>query len=90
MADLDLRSVDLDGGKLVYDPDMRMGDLRKLMAAGTSGDLEAMIEAYSTIVHGWPYDGDPKNVEDWDNLRRSEFQRLNEAMMEDLKALGEG
>jgi len=87
--DVDLRSVDLADGKLVYDPDMKMGTLRKLMAAGTEGNLDGMIEAYTSIVHGWPHEGDPKDIEAWDDLRRSEFAALNEAMMEDLKALGE-
>ena len=87
--DLDLRKVELDGGVMTYDADMRMGDLRKLLASGQSGDLEAIVDAFTGIIHSWPYKGDPQDAEAWDDLRRSEFMALTEAMMEDLQLLGE-
>ena len=85
----DLRSVEYSKGTLTYDPDMRMGDLRKLFSAANSGDLEEMMQAYSGIIVTWPHEGEPSDLEAWDGLRRSEFMALNEAMMKDLAEQGE-
>lgn len=85
----DLVKVEYADGALTYDKDMRMGDLRKLFAAANSGDLDAMLEAYQGIIITWPYEGDPATDEAWDNLRRSEFMALNEALMQDLADQGE-
>ena len=91
MAKADLRKVEYgDGQHLVYDADMKMGALRRIMSAGQSGDLEVMFEAFTSIVMEWSYKSDPRKMEAWDDLRKSEFTALNEALMEDLQALGEG
>lgn len=84
-----LVTVEYADGVLTYEKDMRMGDLRKLFAAANSGDLDAMLTAYQGIVVSWPYEGNPTDPEAWDNLRRSEFMALNEALMQDLADQGE-
>lgn len=85
----DLTKVEYDHGTLVYDGDMRMGDLRRLFASASSGDIGEMMDAYQGIIHSWPYEGDPKTTEGWDGLRRSEFMALNEALMGSLADQGE-
>ena len=84
-----VRTVKYEDGELQYDADMRMGDLRKLFSASKSGDLETMMDAYKSIIIAWPYDGDPSTDEAWDNIRKSEFAKLNEALMQDLGDEGE-
>ena len=85
----DLTKVDYDDGSLTYDSDMSMGALRRLFASSNSGDLEMMMTAYTKIVVTWPYGGDPKELEAWDDLKRSQFMKVNEAIMESLSELGE-
>ncbi len=85
----DLTSVTYADGDLTYDSDMPMGALRLLFKAANSGDLTQMFDAYKDIVVTWPYEGDPKEMDGWDALRRSQFMRLNEALMESLGDLGE-
>lgn len=89
MAKIDLMTVEFEDGTLTFDGDMRMGDLRKLLKAGTEGDLTVMVEAFTQIVHGWPYDGEPSDPDAWDNLRRSQFGRLTTALMGKLGEQGE-
>jgi hypothetical protein len=85
----DLTKVTYADGDLTYDSDMPMGALRLLFKAANSGDLTEMFGAYKDIVVTWPYEGDPTEIEAWDALRRSEFMRLNEALMQSLSDLGE-
>jgi len=85
----DLTKVDLEDGALTYDSDMSMGALRRLFKSSNSGDLEMMMEAYTKIVHTWPYEGDPTELEAWDDLKRSQFMKINEGIMESLSELGE-
>ncbi len=87
---LDLTKVEYDDGSLTYDADMDMGALRRLFASSKDGDLTMMMEAYTKIVHTWPYAGDPATLEGWDALKRSQFMRLNAALMGSLSELGEG
>jgi hypothetical protein len=86
---IDLTKVSYADGELAYDADMPMGAMRKLFGAANTGDLLEMFEAYSKIIYSWPYEGDPKNVDAWDALKRTEFARLNEAVMGSLADLGE-
>jgi hypothetical protein len=86
---IDLTKVTYEDGDLTYDADMPMGAMRKLFGAANSGDLGEMFEAYSKIVHTWPYEGDPKRADAWDGLKRSEFAKLNAAIMGSLSDLGE-
>lgn len=89
MAKLDLTEVIFEDGKFTYNPDMKMGVLKKLFAASNSGDLGTMMDAYTGIVVSWPYGGSPSNPEDWDDLTRTQFMKLNEALMGSLSDLGE-
>lgn len=83
-----IRTFKTPTGEVKYDSDMPMGVLKALMKAGTTGDLGGMQESLTELVTEWCYDGDPTEVEAWDNLRRTQFQALTEAMMEDLASLG--
>ena len=85
----DLIKVEYVDGTLTYDADMRMGTLRKLFSAANSGDLNSMMEAYVGVITSWPYDGDPSELSAWDNLKRSQFMALNEALMGSLADQGE-
>lgn len=84
-----IREIEVPAGVIKYDSDMPMGVLKALMKSGADGDLGAMQESLALLVVEWCYEGDPKDVESWDLLRRSEFQSLTEKMMEDLGSLGE-
>lgn len=84
-----IRDIEVPAGIIKYDSDMPMGVLKALMKSGTDGDLGGMQESLSQLVVEWCYEGDPKDIEAWDLLRRTQFQSLTEAMMEDLKELGE-
>ena len=84
-----MTQVTYEDGTLAYDSDMSMGALRRLFASSNSGDLEMMMTAYTKIVHTWPYDGDPTEMDGWDELKRSQFMKLNEAIMGSLSELGE-
>lgn len=92
MSAADLRTVTVgEHGVATYDPDMPMGTLRRLLSAGTDGDLNTMIESMAQLVVSWPFNdkGDPTDVEAWDKLRRSEFMALAQAVVEDMGKLGE-
>ena len=85
-----IRTVALPNGEeAAYDSDMPMGALRQMLGASTEGDLGGLIESLTSIVVSWTYGGEPSNPEDWDALRRSEFNAIVKAVVEDLGALGE-
>lgn len=84
-----IRTIELPAGEATYDSDMPMGVLRKMLGASEEGDLGGLVEAMTGIVQTWPYEGDPSNVEDWDSLRRSEFNGLIKGVVTDLGELGE-
>lgn len=84
-----LKTVETEYGPVEYDSDMPVGSLRKLFGAASTGDLAAIIDGLSSFVTKWPFDGSPKNAENWDKLRRSEFGEVTQAIMKDLGDSGE-
>lgn len=78
------RKVNIEAGVVKYDSDMPMGALRGLLAAANEGDLGALMDSMGKFVVEWPFAGDPSDPEAWDALRRSEFNALTEAVMQDL------
>jgi hypothetical protein len=88
MGAVTLRKVETEHGSIEYDSNMTMGALKALTSAADDGDLAAIMAAMSQIVHSWPYEGDPQTVEAWDGLRRTEFNALTRAVMEDLGEQG--
>lgn len=86
----DLRTLDdYVDGKVVYNMNMPMGSLRGVMSASTTGDLLALMENFAAFVVEWPYEGDPSEVETWDDLGRREFNDLISAITTDMADLGE-
>lgn len=87
----DLISVDVKGGGSVeFDANMPMGALRKLFKAGNEGDLETMMLSFAKIVKAWSYEGDPTELDAWDEIGRIDFMHINEAIMAALSDSGEG
>lgn len=85
-----IRTVEVAGhGEATYDSDMPMGALRGLLGAAGEGSLDGLIESLCLIVKTWPFEGDPAKVEDWDVIKRTQFNALVTAVVEDLGALGE-
>lgn len=84
-----LRRVELpSGGWVEYDSDMPMGALRAVMRAGASGNMDDLFNGLSRMIINWSFDGDPSNVDAWDDLRRSTFNEIVKGTMEDLGSLG--
>lgn len=84
-----IRTVDSEFGSLEYDSDMPMGVLKGLLGAANSGDLDTLMENFSKFITKWPFKNDPTDAKSWDLLRRSEFNAVITAIMEDLGKLGE-
>lgn len=84
-----LRTVTTEQGEIVYDSDMPIGSLKGVLGAANDGDLDGIIVGLSAFVVSWPFEGDPAKAEDWNALRRSEFNALIVSVMEDLGKLGE-
>jgi len=84
----DLRTVETKDGEVVYDSDMPIKALKSVMGAGKTGDLDGIIEGFRVFVSVWPYKGDPTDAEAWDDLKRSQFNAIVTAVMEDLGELG--
>lgn len=89
MSTASLATITIEDGRVVYDADMPIGALRSMLAASESGDMTTLIEAFSTFVEEWPYEGDPKDLEAWDKLRRSQFTAIINGISEHLGSLGE-
>lgn len=89
MSAASLRTVKTDKGDIVYDSDMPVRALKGLFGGANNSDIDAIILALSAFVKEWPFGGSPTNPEDWDNLRRTEFNLVVRGIMEDLGALGE-
>lgn len=87
-AAVELRTVKTASGEVVYDADMPMGVLKTLMASATGGDLGGLMEGFSQVIKSWPFEGSPAELEAWDALRRSEFNEVITAVMEDLGEQG--
>lgn len=85
----EVRKVEALGKSVEYDPDMPMGTIKGLLAAGETGNLTQMIDALTGMVTKWDFDGDPSEVASWDALRRSQFTAITTAVMEDMSKLGE-
>lgn len=86
----EVRTVKVEGhGDATYDSDMPMGALRGLLGSASGGSLDGLIVSLSQIVKSWPFEGDPADAEDWDAVKRTEFNALVTAVVEDLGSLGE-
>lgn len=88
MSAAEYRTVTTDDGAFTYDPDMPMGVLRAL-SAGPDATLDGMLTALGQMLQTWPFEGDPKVLDDWNAIRRSQFTSITKAVMEDLEKLGE-
>lgn len=85
-----IRTVEVEEhGEATYDSDMPMGALRGLLGAASDGSLDGLIGSLSLIVKSWPFEGDPAKEGDWDLVKRTEFNALVTAVVEDLGTLGE-
>jgi hypothetical protein len=79
-----VRSVQIEQGEVQYDSDMPMGALEALTGAAKEGELGAIMGALSEFVVAWPFDGDPSDPASWRGLRRTQFNAVVQAVMEDL------
>lgn len=84
-----IRTIEFEGGSATYDSDMPMSALRGLLESSAAGDLGGLIEALTGIVKSWTFEGSPENDEDWDALRRSQFNAVVKGVTGDLAELGE-
>ncbi len=85
-----IRTVEVgEFGEATYDSDMPIGALRGLLSAASESDFGLLIKSLSLFVESWPFEGDPTSVEDWDLLKRTQFNDLVTAVVEDLGSLGE-
>lgn len=82
-------TVVIKSGPVVYDSNVKMGALRRIIKASTNGDLEALIEGFTRIVISWPFPGDPTTIEAWDELGRDEFGELITAISQEFSRAGE-
>lgn len=77
-----LSSVQLEAGELVFNAKLTVGQVRKM--SSSDGDIGMIIEVLSSIVHSWPYKGNPKDLEAWDNLEMDQFNGIAEAITTEL------
>ena len=84
-----IRTVTTDKGDFKYDSDMPIGALKSLLSGASESDMNKVVAALALFITEWPFEGDPSKVEDWDAVRRSEFNALVTGVMEDLGKLGE-
>ena len=77
-----------DHGKATYESDMPMKHLNKIMSSAKDSDLEGLQEGLASFTISWPFDGDASDPADWGELKRSEFNALSKAILEDLGSLG--
>lgn len=75
-------SAPIDGGELVFNRQLTVGQVRKMSSA--DGNIDSVIEVLSTIVFSWPFKGDPKDVAAWDDLQMTEFNRVAQVITEEL------
>ena len=78
----ELRSVQIDAGELVFNGELTVGQVRKM--SSSDGDIDAVIEVLSGIVHSWPFDGDANDEEAWDALTMSQFNQVATAITSEL------
>lgn len=84
-----IRTVKVGDAEATYDSDMKMRSLKGLLGSAAGGDLDGLVEALSSFVQSWPFEGDPSNAADWDEITRTEFNDIVSAVVEDLGTLGE-
>jgi hypothetical protein len=77
-----------DHGQASYESDMPMKHLNKIMNAAKDSDLEGLQQGLASFTLSWPFDGDATEAADWGELKRSEFNALSKAILEDLGNLG--
>lgn len=87
-ANSTIRTIDTDKGEVSYDSDMPMRALEGIMGAANTGNLTALMEGLSEFVTAWPYDSDPAELESWRDLKRSEFNAVTTAVVQDIGDLG--
>lgn len=78
----ELTTATVAAGEVVFDSNLKVGQVRKMSSSG--GDIDTIIEVMSTIVHSWPYDGDPAELESWDNLDMKQFNEIAQVITEEL------
>lgn len=83
-----IREVKTEAGQVAYDSDMPMRSLEAILTAAQTGDLAALMGGLSEFVTEWPFGGDPSDIEAWRDLRRSQFNQVTQAVIEDIGELG--
>lgn len=83
-----IRTVEIEQGSVSYESDMTMGALADLMDAGNEGDITGLSAAMAGFVTAWPFKGKPTDAKAWRNIKRSEFNALTQAVMQDLGEQG--
>lgn len=83
-----IRKVKTKAGEVAYDSDMPMRSLEAILSAAQTGDLKSLMQGLAEFVTEWPFEGDPSDIEAWRDLRRSEFNSVTSAVIEDIGELG--
>jgi hypothetical protein len=87
-ANSTIQTVKLKKGEATYESDMPMKHLNQIMRAARENDLEELQAGLAAFTLSWPYDGDSDDPEAWGDLKRTQFNELTKAILEDLGALG--
>ena len=63
---------------------IKMRSWRRWVAADEAGDFETSMKFLSQYVTAWTFDGDPGDVDAWDELDLSEYVAINKAVSETI------
>ena len=75
------------GKSITVSGSLKMKDFRKWVKAEQEGDLDVAYTHLSKVIVKWDFDGlDPKNPESFDELELVEYQQVNQAVSEWLRA----
>lgn len=83
-----IQTIKVKAGEASYESDMPMKHLNKIMRAARESDLEELQAGLAAFTVSWPYDGEPSDPEAWGELKRTQFNEITKAILEDLGQLG--
>lgn len=82
MSAVNLQTVTIEAGELVFDKNLTIGQVRKM--SSSDGDIENVISVMATVIKAWPFEGPPSDTEAWDELTLPEFNEVIQAVTEGL------
>lgn len=51
------------------------------------GDIQGTFEVVSELINGWPFDGDPKDIEAYDDLTPAQWTEVQEVALQHFSAI---